>query len=86
MYNWAMLTLPAPAALSVEMIVSYYDDFDPEAHAPEGYGVKAVEYLGRDEDMSHDESIVRVTFAPLPPAIECDTAPLTHRMNLKRAA
>lgn len=76
-----MPTLPAPAFLSTEFIVSYYDEFDPESHAPEGYGVSRVEYLGRDEDMSHDESIVRVTFKLLPPAIECDTAPLTHRMK-----
>lgn len=75
-----MPTLPAPRFLSTEFVVSWYDDFEASAHAPEGYGVTRVEHL-HDADLSHDESIVRVTFQPLPPVVECDTAPLTHRMR-----
>jgi hypothetical protein len=77
--------IAATICLVKEVVSSYYDDYNWAT--PEGMEVAFVEYLGRGDDgeLKHHESIERLHFRPLPPPIECDTGPLTHRMAIRAA-
>ena len=74
----------ADGRIFIDFVDDLFDMSDWAWVTPEGYEVVEVEHHEKDDTYSWHESPKRLYFKPLPPPVEPDTAPLTHRLDLTR--
>ena len=70
----------------IDVVADYFSDYEDRLlFTPEDYEIDEVEHHEKDDTYSWHENPERWYFRPLPPPVECDTAPLTHRIRWPKA-